>query len=72
MAEIADKRETGASLMFIGVALWVADLLVVFFAPGARTAQQHTSFNMIMALLFLLGVWFMLRGVKIRKQSAKE
>jgi len=27
------RKENGASLMFIGLAIWVADALVVFFFP---------------------------------------
>jgi len=29
------KKETGASLMFIGLAIWVADALVLFFLPAS-------------------------------------
>jgi hypothetical protein len=37
MSVADDKRESGTSLMFMGVALWVSDLLVVFFLPaGAK------------------------------------
>lgn len=72
MADPEAKRETGAGLMFIGVALWVAFLLVLFFFRAANTPRQQAGFQMLLAILFLLGVWCMLRGNRIRREARKE
>src|ERR1041385_8205147 len=42
MADTAEMRECGGTLMFIGLAVWVADLLVVFFLPAGIRAGMHT------------------------------
>ena len=45
------KKETGASLMFIGLAVWVADALVAFFFPSAvRIGRQGTFLTIILVL----------------------
>jgi len=72
MADPESKRESGAGLMFIGIALWVADLLVVFYFRAANTPRQQAGFQMLIAILFLLGVWLMLRGNRLRRESDKE
>jgi hypothetical protein len=72
MADPESKRETGAGLMFIGLALWVADLLVVFYFRAANTPRQQAGFQMLIAVLFLLGVWAMLRGNRLRRESDKD
>ncbi len=66
MAETADGQETGSSLMFIGLALWVAALLVVFFLPAALKAGRHGLFVFIISILVVGGVGFMLRGFQLR------
>jgi uncharacterized membrane protein len=72
MADPESKRESGAALMFIGLALWVADLLVLFFFRAANTPRQQAGFQMLIAILFLLGVWLMLRGNRLRRESSRE
>jgi uncharacterized membrane protein len=72
MPDPESKRESGAGLMFIGIALWVADLLVLFFFRAANTPRQQAGFQMLIAILFLLGVWLMLRGNRLRRESDKE
>ena len=72
MASLAEdreqsKRETGTSLMFIGLALWVADALVVFFLPASvRLGSQKTFVAIILALaalgLGLMGGGYLMRG----------
>jgi hypothetical protein len=61
------KKETGTSLMFIGLALWVADALVVFFLPaGVRLGSQKTFVAIILAMaalgLGLMGGGYLMRG----------
>jgi heme/copper-type cytochrome/quinol oxidase subunit 4 len=61
------KKETGASLMFIGLAIWVAGALVAFFLPASMRLGSHVmSLTIIFALglvgLLLLIVGFLMRG----------
>jgi hypothetical protein len=61
------KKETGASLMFIGLAIWVAGALVAFFLPASTKMGSHVmSLTIILALglmgLLLLIVGFLMRG----------
>jgi phosphatidylserine synthase len=61
------KRETGTSLMFIGLALWVAGALVVFFLPASvRLGSQRTFVTVILALaavgLALMTSGYLMRG----------
>ena len=45
------RRETGTSLMFIGLAIWVADALVAFFFPAAvKIGRQGTFLSVILVL----------------------
>jgi hypothetical protein len=60
------KRESGTSLMFIGLALWVADALVVFFLPASvRLGSQRTFVTAILTLA-AVGVAFMASGYLMR------
>jgi hypothetical protein len=61
------KKENGTSLMFIGLALWVADALVVFFLPASvRLGSQKTFVTVILALaavgLALMASGYLMRG----------
>jgi hypothetical protein len=62
MADAEQKRETGASLIFIGLALWVADLLVVFFLPSGMKLGRENTFLAIIATLAVLGLILMIIG----------
>ena len=66
MLGVADKREAGSSLMFIGLSVLVAALLVVFFLPAAIRAGNHRVFVLIVSVLAVTGVGFMLRGLRLR------
>lgn len=73
MANVIDsqedsKKETGASLMFIGLALWVADALVAFFFPSAVRIGRQGSFLAIMLTLAVVGLALMLSGYVMRGQ----
>ena len=68
MVDAEEKREKGMSLMFIGLAVWVGALLVLFFLPsGVRLGHQGT-FVVILVTLGALGAvligsgWMMRRG----------
>jgi predicted tellurium resistance membrane protein TerC len=71
MAEALEKHETGTSLMFAGLAVWVASLLVAFFLPAAFKIGHHTIFLSIMALLIAVGVVLMAAGSGIRGNAEK-
>ena len=60
------KRETGASLMFIGLAVWVAGLLVVFFLPAGMKMGRETMFYAVIAGLAMLGALLMILGYIMR------
>jgi phosphatidylserine synthase len=60
------RHETGASLMFIGLAIWVADLLVVFFLPAGMKLGRQTMFLTIIIALALLGLLMMVSGYFMR------
>lgn len=72
MAEALDKHETGTSLMFAGLAVWVASLLVVFFLPAAFKIGHHTTFLSIITVLVTAGVILMAAGCGIRKNTQEE
>ena len=68
MVDAEERQEKGGSLMFIGLAVWVGGLLVLFFMPaGARLGHQAT-FAAVLAALGVLGAvligsgWMMRRG----------
>lgn len=67
MSELADKTETGSTLMIIGLALWVTALLVVFFLPAAVKVGHHGTFAWLLSILLVLaGVALMARGLRLR------
>ena len=68
----SEKRETGTSLMFVGLALWVSDLLVIFFLPAGLKLGNYTSFLAIVAALALLGLALMVKGYEMRKDGINE
>ncbi|MBZ5719127.1 MAG: hypothetical protein LAO03_01995 [Acidobacteriia bacterium] len=72
MVDAEDKRERGTSLMFIGLALWVADLLVIFYLPSAVKLGRHGMFLGIIATLAALGVIAMVAGYQKRRQAGTE
>jgi hypothetical protein len=69
MADTAEMRERGGTLMFIGLAVWVSDLLVVFFLPAGIRAGMHTAFTAIIAVLAVLGLVLMVAGYRMRGGS---
>jgi hypothetical protein len=72
MAGIEEKRETGASLIFLGLALWVVDFLVIFFLPsGIKLGRQGTFLNIILAL-GVLGLALLIIGYRARGKSSAE
>lgn len=71
MPDVEDKREEGASLMFVGLAVWVAALLVLFYLPaGIRYGHQHT-FATVLTVLGVLGAILMGQGWALRRGSSE-
>jgi hypothetical protein len=62
------RRETGASLIFIGLAVWVAGLLVVFFLPAGMKIGRETMFLSVIVALGVLGLVLMILGYMMRGQ----
>jgi hypothetical protein len=71
MADAEQKRETGTSLMFIGLAIWVADLLVVFFLPSGMKLGRAAMFTSIIVALAVLGLILMIGGY-LKRGKAEE
>ena len=71
MADAEQKRETGTSLMFSGLAVWVADLLVVFFLPSGMKLGRETMFISIIATLAVLGLILIISGY-LKRGKAEE
>lgn len=69
MADIEEKRELGGSLMFIGLALWVADLLVVFYLPALMKVGRHAIFMGIVGVLAAAGLTLMITGYGLRRKT---
>lgn len=72
MAEVLEKRESSSSLLFIGLAVLVADLLVVFFLPSAFKVGRHGLFISIIAVLAVLGLVLMAVGFSVRRSTTEE
>jgi NADH:ubiquinone oxidoreductase subunit 3 (subunit A) len=72
MADGEQKRESGAGLMFVGLAIWVVDLLVIFFLPSAIRMGRSTGFVLIVVVLFLLGLILMIAGYMKRRRAGAE
>lgn len=64
MPNAEEKREFGASLLFIGFALWVAALLVVFYLPAGLRIGHQSSFLGIIAALFACGLVAVISGYR--------
>ena len=72
MTNAQGKQETGGSLIFIGLAVWVADLLVFFFLPaGVRLGSQRT-FAAIIAILAVAGLVLIVKGYQARGKRADD
>jgi uncharacterized BrkB/YihY/UPF0761 family membrane protein len=72
MASTEALHETGGSLMFVGLALWVVDLLVIFFLPAAAKVGRHPEFLGAIVSLALIGLIAMAVGYRARQNSNEE
>ncbi len=72
MADVEQKRETGGSLMFAGLAIWVAGLLVLFYFPAGSRLGHQPGFTAILIVLAALGAVLMGRGWTMRRKESSE
>jgi FtsH-binding integral membrane protein len=72
MAERLQKYETSSSLLFVGLAVLVADSLVVFFLPSAFKVGRHGLFISIIGTLALAGLVLMITGFSLRRNTTEE
>ncbi|HUM04738.1 MAG TPA: hypothetical protein VLT90_04710 [Terriglobales bacterium] len=69
MADAEEKQEKGGTLMFAGLAVWVAGLLVLFYLPAGFRLGQQWKFEAILIGLGALGGVLMGVGWKMRKSG---
>lgn len=67
MADAEEKREKGGSLMFAGLAVWVAGLLVLFYLPSSFRLGRQSTFEALLVILGAVGAVLMGAGWKMRK-----
>ena len=72
MADVEQQRESGTSLMFIGLAVMVAGLLVMFFAPAGFKTGRETEFVTLIAALGIAGLTLMVTGFVKRRAAGPE
>jgi hypothetical protein len=63
-----ERRETGLSLIVIGVMLWFFDALVFFFLPAGIKLGQQKGFTILTGAAFLMGGVVMAIGLYLRKK----
>jgi len=68
MVDAEEKREKGASLMFVGLAVWVGALLVLFYLPAGFRLGHQGIFAVILAMLGALGAVLMGAGWRMRRE----
>ena len=71
MADLA-KQESATAWMFIGLALCVVDLLVIFFLPAAIKLGNQRIFAGIILVLAVMGLGLMAGGYFRRKNLPEE
>ena len=67
MPDAEEKQEKGTSLMFVGLAIWVAALLVLFYLPAGFRLGHQAIFAAILIVLGVVGAVLMGRGWKMRR-----
>ncbi len=72
MADLEQRREKGMSLMFIGLAILVADLLVIFYLPGGVRLGSQATFTWIIGVLAAAGLALVIGGWFLRRNTGEE
>ena len=63
------KKETGTSLMFIGLAVWVADALVIFFLPASVKLGTRLPWMSAITAISLMGLALLIVGYRMRGKA---
>jgi hypothetical protein len=69
---LEEKRETGVSLMLLGLGVWVVDFLVVFFLPSGIKLGRYATFLGIIIAMGVLGLVLLIIGYRARGKSIEE
>jgi small-conductance mechanosensitive channel len=64
-----EKKETGTSLMFIGLAIWVGDALVIFFLSASVKLGTRWPWVSAITALGLMGLALLLVGYMMRGKA---
>jgi hypothetical protein len=72
MAGLEEKRETGATLIVLGLGVWVMDLFVIFFLPSSTKVGCYPTFLGIIIAMGVLGPVLLIIGYKVRGKSSAE
>jgi hypothetical protein len=72
MMDVEERRETGASLILLGLGVWVVDLLVVFFLPSGIKFGHYATFLSIIIAMGVLGLVLLIIGFQVRGKSSPE
>lgn len=72
MTSSEEKRETGSSLILLGLAVWVVDFLVVFFLPSGIKLGRYATFLGIIIVMGVLGLALLIIGYTARGTSSPE
>jgi hypothetical protein len=72
MMDAEAKHETGASLMFLGLGIWMMDLLVACFLPSGIVYGRRAMFLGIMISMAVLGLILLIIGYQVRGKSSAE
>lgn len=67
MVDVEEKQEKGTALMFAGLAIWVAGLLVLFYLPAGFRLGNQGTFEAILVALGVLGAVLMGTGWRMRR-----
>jgi len=72
MTSPEEKRETGATLMLVGLGVWVVDFLVIFFLPSGIKLGRYGTFLGIIIAMGILGLVLLIIGYRARGKSSEE
>lgn len=67
MVDAEQRQEKGASLMFIGVAIWVAGFLVLFYLPAGFRLGHQGGFEALLIALGVAGAVLLGAGWRMRR-----
>jgi hypothetical protein len=67
MADIEERRETGRSLIVIGVICWIFAALVIFFNPAAIRRGSLTLVEIAVGLIVVGAVLAVVGFIKSRR-----